>query len=44
LGDGSGRMFRIRCVVRADREQTILLQRLGPTLPERLSAPAVSEM
>jgi transposase len=44
LADGSGRVLRIRCVVRPEREQAILLQRLGLTLPERLSAPAVNEM
>ena len=36
LDDGSKRELRLRCVVRPDREQQLLLQRLGLTLPERL--------
>ena len=39
LADGSQRELRIRCVVRPDREQELLLQRLGLTLPERLRPP-----
>ncbi|MGE5306829.1 MAG: IS1634 family transposase, partial [Alphaproteobacteria bacterium] len=35
LADGSKRELRLRCVVRPDREQELLLQRLGITLPER---------
>lgn len=40
LADGSMRELRLRCVVRPDREQELLLQRLGLTLPERLRLPA----
>jgi transposase len=40
LADGSKREIRLRCVVRPDREQQLLLQRLGLTLPERLRPPA----
>jgi transposase len=36
LADGSKRELRLRCVVRPEREQQLLLQRLGLTLPERL--------
>ena len=39
LADGSKREIRLRCVVRPDREQELLLQRLGLTLPERLRPP-----
>jgi transposase len=38
LDDGSKREIRLRCVVRPDREQELLL-RLGLTLPERLRPP-----
>lgn len=34
-----GRTLRLRCVVRPDRAQTILLDRLGLTLPQRLQLP-----
>ena len=34
-----GRTARLRCVVRPDRAQSILLDRLGLTLPERLRLP-----
>ncbi|MGH7602146.1 MAG: IS1634 family transposase [bacterium] len=44
LADGSKRELRLRCVVRPEREQQLLLQRLGLTLPERLRPPAVAEM
>ena len=40
LADGSGRELRIRCVVRPDKAQAILLDRLGLRLPERLRIPA----
>jgi transposase len=40
LADGSKRELRLRCVVRPDREQDLLLQRLGLTLPERLRPPS----
>jgi transposase len=40
LADGSKRELRLRCVVRPQREQQLLLQRLGLTLPERLRPPA----
>jgi transposase len=36
LADGSKRELRLRCVVRPDREQQLLLQLLGLTLPDRL--------
>jgi transposase len=42
LADGSRREIRLRCVVRPDREQQLLLQRLGLTLPERLRPPAAT--
>ena len=35
----SGREVRIRCVVKPDRAQSLLLQRLGLTLPSRLGVP-----
>jgi transposase len=37
LADDSKRELRLRCVVSPEREQQILLQRLGLTLPQRLS-------
>jgi transposase len=37
LADDSKRELRLRCVVRPEREQQVLLQRLGLTLPQRLS-------
>jgi transposase len=40
LADGSKRELRLRCVVRPEREQQLLLQRLGLILPERLRPPA----
>jgi hypothetical protein len=40
LADGSGRQLRIRCVVRPDRAQALLLERLGLDLPERLRIPS----
>ena len=40
LADGSKRELRLRCVVRPEREQQLLLQRLGLSLPERLRPPA----
>jgi transposase len=40
LADGSKREIKLRCIVRPDREQQLLLQRLGLTLPERLRPPA----
>lgn len=39
LADGSKRELRFRCVVRPAREQELLLQRLGLTVPERLRPP-----
>jgi transposase len=39
LANDSRRELRIRCVVRPEPEQTILLDRLGITLPERLQVP-----
>ena len=44
LADASRREMRLRCVVRPDRAQAILLQHLGLTLPERLRTPAMTEM
>jgi transposase len=44
LADGSKRELRIRCVVRPEREQQLLLQRLGLTLPERLRSPALAQL
>lgn len=44
LADGSRRELRIRCVVRPDRSQAILIQRLGLKLPERLRPPKTVEM
>jgi len=44
LADALKRELRIRCVVRPDREQAILLQHLGLTLPERLRPPQIPEM
>ncbi len=39
LADGSKRELRLRCVVRPEREQQLLLGRLGLTLPQRLRPP-----
>jgi transposase len=39
LADHPGRELRIRCVVRPDTAQSLLLDRLGLRLPERLSVP-----
>ena len=39
LADGSRRELRIRCVVRPDKAQAMLLDRLGLRLPERLRVP-----
>jgi transposase len=44
LAEEPGRELRIRCVVRPDAEQAILLERLGLTLPTRLSPPPVARM
>ncbi len=40
LADQPGRELRIRCVVRPDKAQAMLLDRLGLRLPERLRAPS----
>ena len=40
LADGSGRELRIRCVVRPDKTQALLLESLGLRLPERLRIPS----
>jgi transposase len=40
LADDSAREMRLRCVVRPDKAQAALLDRLGLTLPERLRLPA----
>lgn len=39
LADSSGRELRIRCVVRPEKAQAVLLDRLGLRLPERLKIP-----
>jgi len=45
LADDPRRELRIRCVVRPDKTQSMLLDRLGLRLPERLRAPShVAEM
>ncbi len=45
LADDPRRELRIRCVVRPDKAQALLLDRLGLRLPERLRAPShVTEM
>jgi len=44
LADGSQRELRLRCVVRPDRSQGLLLDRLGLTLPQRLRVPQTAEM
>jgi transposase len=45
LADDPGRELRIRCVVRPDRHQATLLDRLGLRLPERLQIPrSMAEM
>jgi transposase len=44
LADESKRELRLRCVVRPDREQALLLQHLGVTLPQRLRPPALDQM
>ena len=44
LANDRDRELRIRCVVRPEREQAILLQHLGLKLPDRLRAPKMLEM
>ncbi len=45
LADGSSRELRLRCVVRPDRAQAALIDRLGLKLPERLQLPtAIKKM
>src|SRR3990170_2460255 len=44
LADGSGRELRLRCIVRPEREQALLLQRLGLTLPQRLHPPPMAKI
>lgn len=44
LADGSARELRLRCVVRPDRSQALLIDRLGITLPQRLRASQNVEM
>jgi hypothetical protein len=39
-----GREMRLRCVVRPDKEQAALLDRLGLELPRRLRRPLPAEM
>ncbi len=41
LADNSGRELRVRCVIRPDRDQAVLLDRLGLRLPDRLRSPAL---
>jgi hypothetical protein len=40
LADDAKRELRLRCLVPPDREQELLLQRLGLTLRERIRPPA----
>lgn len=44
LANDSQRELRIRCVVRPEREQAILLQHLGLKLPDRLAVPKMLEV
>lgn len=44
LADASERELKIRCVVRPERAQALLLQRLGLMLPERLKGPQTAQM
>ena len=44
LAEDPARELRIRCVVRPDREQAILLQRLGLSIPARLAPPPSIKM
>jgi transposase len=44
LADASKRELRIRCVVRPDPSQALLLQHLGLKLPERLRMPETAQM
>jgi transposase len=44
LAEPREREIRIRCVVRPEREQAILLDHLGLSLPQRLRPPTMSEM
>jgi transposase len=44
LADASKRELRIRCVVRPDPSQALLLQHLGLKLPERLRVPETAQM
>jgi hypothetical protein len=44
LADGSKREVRLRCVVRPERAQALLLQRLGLVVPERLNPPRLAQM
>jgi transposase len=44
LADASKRELKLRCVVRPDREQELLLQRLGLILPKRLRPPSGTQM
>ena len=45
LAEDPGRKLRIRCVVKPDKAQVLLLDRLGLRLPERLRPPpSISEM
>lgn len=44
LAENTQRELRIRCVVRPDKAQAILLERLGLTLPQRLNIPTMPQM
>jgi len=44
LANDNKRELRIRCVVRPEREQAILLQHLGLKLPDRLTVPKMLEV
>ena len=39
LPSSTGKKLRLRCVVRPDQGQRILLQRLGITVPQRIGKP-----
>jgi transposase len=44
LADASNRELRIRCVVRPEPAQAVLLEHLGLTLPQRLKTPPMPQM
>jgi transposase len=44
LANDSKSELRLRCVVRPEREQQLILQHLGLSLPERLRPPVLAQM